>query len=109
MLLLTKVLFACLLMNHLSDGVFGKPEPQIVTALVTSGVLAGGASLTNAFKCSNGRGCHKGYCWAWCGADLSSGDWCYTTRSHSQSFDYVKCSRDGQCDNCWKCAGSCTL
>lgn len=51
-------------------------------------------------------GCHKSYCWAYCGI---SPQWCYTTKTYSQSFQYVKCSKKEDCQGCWKCAGSCTL
>ncbi|KAF6207967.1 hypothetical protein GE061_016416 [Apolygus lucorum] len=53
-------------------------------------------------------GCHKGYCWADCWAVLQSGEWCYTTRSHSQSHTYVPCSADNQCNPNWKCGGPCS-
>jgi len=51
-------------------------------------------------------GCHKNYCWSYCSL---GNQWCYTTKSSSQSFDYVPCTRDDECNGCWKCAGSCTL
>ncbi|XP_055306973.1 allergen Tha p 2-like [Sitodiplosis mosellana] len=66
-------------------------------------------SIANSNACSEKAGCHKGYCWAWCGVSLTGGEWCYTTRSYSQSFQYVTCNQDSDCDKCWKCAGSCTL
>ncbi|CAI6343567.1 unnamed protein product [Macrosiphum euphorbiae] len=51
-------------------------------------------------------GCHNNYCFAYCSI---GNQWCYTTKSYSQSFDYVSCTRDDECNGCWKCAGSCTL
>lgn len=36
-------------------------------------------------------------------------EWCYTTRSYSQSYRYVSCSNDNECDLCWKCAGPCSV
>lgn len=66
-------------------------------------------AISNAGKCSEIYGCWKGYCWTYCGLSLSRGDWCYTTKTYSQSFDYVECSADSDCDPCWKCAGSCTV
>ncbi|KAF0767206.1 Uncharacterized protein FWK35_00011439 [Aphis craccivora] len=51
-------------------------------------------------------GCHKNYCWSYCSL---GNQWCYTTKSYSQSFEYVPCTRDDECNGCWKCAGSCTL
>lgn len=66
-------------------------------------------SISNQNKCSVSAGCHKGYCWAWCGVSLTDGEWCYTTRKYSQSYDYVPCTHDYDCDECWKCGGPCTL
>lgn len=51
-------------------------------------------------------GCHKNNCWAYCSI---GNQWCYTTKSHSQSFEYVPCTKDEECNGCWKCAGSCTV
>ncbi|XP_008180795.1 uncharacterized protein LOC100168737 [Acyrthosiphon pisum] len=51
-------------------------------------------------------GCHKNYCWSYCSL---GNQWCYTTKTYSQSFEYVSCTRDDECNGCWKCAGSCTL
>lgn len=62
------------------------------------------------FQCSTG-GCFNGYCWAYCEGFGIPGtrEWCYTTKSYSQSYEYVGCSQDSECDACWKCAGSCTV
>lgn len=58
--------------------------------------------------CLNNRGgCYYGYCWAGCTA-TSVGEWCYTTKTYSQSYDYVTCSSDSDCDLCWACAGPCS-
>lgn len=57
-------------------------------------------------------GCYKGYCWAGCKATtiFSEGmEWCYTTKTYSQSFEYIPCTNDKECDACWSCAGSCTV
>lgn len=51
-------------------------------------------------------GCHKGYCWSYCSL---GNQWCYTTRTYSQSYKYVSCSTDNDCNGCWKCAGPCTV
>lgn len=67
-----------------------------------------GQSATNSFKCSDRAGCHNGYCWAFCGLMLGT-EWCYTSHSYSQSFQYASCTSDSQCNKCWKCAGSCTV
>lgn len=66
-------------------------------------------AIENAGKCSYTAGCYKGSCWAYCGISLSSGDWCYTTKTYSQSYAYVSCKHDDECNKCWKCAGPCTV
>lgn len=76
--------------------------------VVIAGVLTG-VAINNAYKCSEETGCYRGYCWAWCGLSLSSGDWCYTTKTYSQSYQYVSCTYDSECNACWKCAGPCSL
>ncbi|GBP40614.1 Allergen Tha p 2 [Eumeta japonica] len=55
--------------------------------------------------CSSMYGCYGGYCRAGCG--YSQNSWCYTTRSYSQSYSFVTCTHDSQCDGCWKCASIC--
>lgn len=62
-----------------------------------------------AGRCSTQAGCFEGYCWAWCGAELSaaSKDWCWTTKTYSKSKQYVKCSQDSDCNTCFNCAGEC--
>lgn len=60
-------------------------------------------------ECGYQGGCHKGFCWSFCDATAINGEWCYTTKGRSQDFNYVECSRDDECNRCWKCAGSCTI
>ncbi|XP_031626819.1 allergen Tha p 2-like [Contarinia nasturtii] len=91
------------------DTGLNRTKRQLSDAGIGVGVDLISKSITNAFECAAKAGCHKGYCWTWCGASLTGGEWCYTTRAHSQSFQYVGCSSDSECDPCWKCAGSCTL
>lgn len=79
----------------------------VVAALYGIGLAS--MSIANANKCSATAGCHKGKCWAWCGVSMTDGEWCYTTKTYSQSFEYVPCEYDSDCNECWKCAGSCTL
>lgn len=79
-----------------------------VVALIY-GVGLASLSIANQNKCSVNAGCFKGHCWAWCGVSLSDGEWCFTTKTHSQSYEYVHCSSDDECNKCWKCAGPCTL
>lgn len=65
-------------------------------------------AIFNSKECGK-SGCYQGYCYSYCGLSNYSGDWCYTTKTYSQSFAYVKCSSNSECNGCWKCAGSCTL
>lgn len=80
--------------------------PAVKPALDHVGGLIGDAIKG---KCANKGGCHKGYCWSKCRATGIGGEWCYNTKGRSQDYKYVKCSRDSECDKCWKCAGSCTI
>lgn len=73
------------------------------------GVTLAAVAIANSQQCSEVAGCYKGYCWAYCGLSLGSGDWCYTTKTYSQSYEYIRCDDDSQCDKCWKCAGPCSL
>jgi len=59
-------------------------------------------------------GCSSGWCWAGCMSGvplpgLSSVEWCWTTRTWSQSYAYVRCSVDSDCDLSWHCAGACSV
>lgn len=97
----------------LSNHFFKMVQNKIAIALVIFTAFCVSLShediLTQALEsldgCSKKTGCHMGYCWAYCGLSLSSGDWCYTTMTHTQSFDYVPCTHDSECCGCWKCAG----
>lgn len=62
-------------------------------------------------KCAEKAGCHKEKkrCWAYCGLDLKKMDWCYTTKGLTLSLDYVPCTRDSECNACWRCAGTCSI
>ncbi|MCT4697242.1 hypothetical protein [Candidatus Cardinium sp. TP] len=51
-------------------------------------------------------GCHKGSCWAYCGASYYGGEWCYTI---DPDKEWVKCSAKHECCGTWRCGGSCTL
>lgn len=82
---------------------------KIHSIIIQKGVELTVESTKNAFECAQKGGCHRGYCWAYCGVSLSGGEWCYTTKTYSRSFQYVTCSNDNECDLCWKCGGSCTL
>lgn len=78
------------------------------TVIGTVSGLFSGFAIYESTQCGK-SGCYKGYCYSYCGLSNESGDWCYTTKTYSQSFDYVKCSIDSDCNGCWKCAGSCTV
>lgn len=83
----------------------------IGAAAGVTGIVGGGVAIGKTAQGERCRdyGCHKGYCWAWCGITHDHGEWCYTTKTYSQSFKYVQCSSDSECNGCWHCAGSCTL
>lgn len=100
---LVYVFLALILLNSEVNG-----KPQWLEATAAAGIMVGTA-ISNSQKCSEFAGCHRGNCWSWCGLDLSGGEWCYITRTYSQSFQYVPCLRDSDCDKCWKCASSCTV
>lgn len=102
---------------------FGLPNPSTVvedlesidTANNDGGLsrnLTRVARAENHSNCVTSGGCWKGYCWAHClaiGNLVVANEWCYTTKSYSQSYEYVTCSSDSECDLCWNCAGSCTV
>lgn len=78
-----------------------------------SGAGDGASLLISYWEAGSGpcaeSGCYDGYCWAGCGLTRTAlAAWCYTTKSYSQSFAYVKCNKDRDCGSCWSCAGSCT-
>lgn len=65
-----------------------------------------------SFQTVNGRetfGCHKGYCWSYCSAfsAVEYSEWCYTTKTHSQSYQYVPCKSQDDCEHYWHCGGPC--
>lgn len=85
------------------------PFAPVVAAV--GGVTAAVGGLTSiisraADQSCRDFGCHKNYCWAYCSI---GNQWCYTTKSYSQSFEYVNCTKNEDCNGCWKCAGSCTV
>lgn len=81
----------------------------IVAVAAIYGVGLASMSIANSNKCSVEAGCHKGKCWAWCGVSLSDGEWCYTTKTYSQSYNYVACTTDYDCEKCWRCGGPCSI
>lgn len=62
-------------------------------------------------ECVKEFGCSNSKCWARCYAVpiVFGQEWCYTTKSYSQSYEKVDCTQDSDCDGCWKCATSCTV
>ncbi|PPQ84984.1 hypothetical protein CVT25_010526 [Psilocybe cyanescens] len=76
---------------------------------VSGGACALGLRTDEEYQ---GRGgCWKGYCWAGCNTTFLRGgkEWCYTTKTYSQSYRYVTCKSDSECDKTWKCGGPCAL
>lgn len=85
------------------------PLAPVVAAV--GAVTAGIGGLTSiisraADQSCREYGCLKNYCWSYCSL---GNQWCYTTKSYSQSYAYVTCDKDEDCNGCWKCAGPCTL
>jgi len=60
------------------------------------------------FECAQKAGCYNKKCWTYCGSSENSGPWCYTTRGQSKDGFIVPCTKDSDCGECWKCAGSCS-
>lgn len=81
----------------------------VAAVTIIYGVGLASMSIANSNKCSVEAGCHSGKCWAWCGVSLSDGEWCYTTKTYSQSYDYVPCTSDYDCEKCWHCGGPCSI
>lgn len=115
---LVKIVLICVILGAIR--ILGKPSsntaqelnsarPKRQLGFVVLGGALTGVAIDNSFKCSDNGGCYKGYCWNYCGLSLSSGDWCYSTKTYSQSYDYVRCDKDSDCNLCWKCAGPCTV
>lgn len=117
----TFVFFVLIVCYNSFDLVNGVPKPSTTVAehleLVDIAYNNGetNTNLTRVARdwsgqCSARGGCFRGYCWAGCAATLlQANEWCYTTKSYSQSFEYVTCSQDSECNLCWSCAGSCTI
>lgn len=70
------------------------------SAEATANMIAG--------RCSTKTSCYLGKCWAYCGADLTSGSWCFTTKS-SKNGKYATCTDDSECNTCWNCVGKCSI
>lgn len=74
-----------------------------------------GVGTSSVIDCKKEKGCYKGKCCKPCvGASaifwwLKGDEWCYSTRSYSQSYQYVYCYFDDVCDPNWHCAGPCTI
>lgn len=57
---------------------------------------------------SNYSGCKRGHCWKTCdGIDL--GNWCFTTETYVDSYDFVPCTNDADCDSSLECGGPCRI
>lgn len=89
----------------------GEAVAMIPGGQVSAGVIGAVAKLTTiiakaADQSCREYGCHKGYCWTYCSI---GSQWCYTTKTYSQSYKYERCTEDSDCNGCWKCAGPCTV
>ena len=52
------------------------------------------------------HGCNEGYCYTQCFRYKMDG-MCLSTKTHTQSYDYVKCTNDSDCKGEWNCAEHC--
>lgn len=106
MSLLIKIVCALVVLSVISNEVSANPQ---FTDIIKETIEEVRERVKASGSCAKEAGCHNGYCWTYCGLSLSTGDWCYTTKSYSYSRDYVTCTHDSQCDPCWKCGGLCAL
>lgn len=80
----------------------------MLLAVLATAVYAGGYPDSGYYTC----GCTDGgdgskYCWAACNMRLTLEPWCWTTKSYSQSYQYVKCDTADDCNCDWSCASPC--
>lgn len=59
-------------------------------------------------KRSNYSGCNKSHCWKRCNG-VDDGKWCFTTKSYAESYDFVPCTNDSECDASLECGGPCRM
>lgn len=95
------------LKSELIDTYLSRTKRHFGTGRISSMMRA----VESITKCANEGGCHTGYCWTRCSlsTELTFGEWCYTTKTQSQNYNYVRCNKDSDCSTCWKCAGPCTI
>lgn len=105
------VAFVLILCSITFETVAGQPTSNPVEESDSSVV-----ALNRSKRGRDTYGCHKGYCWSYCRAldylsftDIPNNEWCYTTKTHSQSYQYVKCNSMGDCNPDWSCGGPCAL
>lgn len=62
-------------------------------------------------ECStNNFGCFASRCWSNCGPRLTAADWCFTTNdTNTKNIQYIKCTRNSDCQPCWHCGGVCLM
>lgn len=82
--------------NYTNDVKFGDFREIILTAKQTSSIH------------SRYSGCNKGHCWKWCNG-IDDGKWCFTTKTYTQSYDFIPCTKDLDCDNSFECGGPCRI
>lgn len=49
-----------------------------------------------------------GFCWSSCSDEEDGDGWCYTTKTRSLDYQFVKCSSDEDCTQNWSCALQCS-
>ncbi|XP_026819556.2 uncharacterized protein LOC113558283 [Rhopalosiphum maidis] len=91
--------------GSLATGPFAPVVASIGGITAASGGLISVISRAADQSCRE-FGCHNNRCWSYCSI---GNQWCYTTKTYSQSYAYVSCTRDDECNGCWKCGGPCTV
>lgn len=113
-----QILFVvCIIYIYAVDVANGRPDPAdtALNSVEDTGLDVTGTSGREkrlASECAKKGGCHQGYCWASCSITSNKDkepEWCYTTKTYSQSYSYIKCSSDSECSKCLKCAGPCSF
>lgn len=66
------------------------------------------ATQTSPPKRSNYVGCNKGHCWKWCDG-IDDGKWCFTTKTFADSYDFVPCINESDCEIGLECGGPCRI
>merc|ERR1712066_133849 len=65
---------------------------------------------TIEYGCDFNKVRQENNCWARCWTPVwDYKSWCWTTKTFSQSYEYVRCDSKADCEANWACAGPCTI